>query len=597
MALTDLEDRLLDGLIRIKKDEGFVLAMSSFAQQTNSERAMAEFIEQNSFANEQEFCEAIFTDLLNDPPWAKKTGTKEREEKMRTEKPIFDIIEDSIADGRLPDDFVIHDDGYMGDPRLKMAPGAMDGVCIYHMYPGDPDDEGRELIAKAVQAAAAGDENAYELFESLGEKYRAINIIDNFQNYIREHAEELDQKELLSFAFDKLIFGGRTLECVKYGLVITELYGEFDDEFKWIFCHLGLYDEFTIFVVFNMMTWESGNEDIFELAKRVDSWGKIHAVKRLEPSSQEIRDWILYNGVDNEVMGEYLALTCMEKSAASERLKGQLTKEEFSAISHILSYMFDEGPVPGISELPDAEETLENYLAHAEQMELELEDYEAVQGIKEYATDENQLPQLVERANQILYSARCMACVASAVAEGNGVRLAKALEIPYKEQLLNLMQKDFKGAYHWCSTLMDDPEYVDSVLAIFRDKVPPESLEQDPRDEFEFGDEYEADRQINFLLQNLDDYPGKGMDYLVRAISAPTVRSRSLTVRTLKAWVSEAGQPLQDCYPELYKRLEEAYHGEFRKDLKADMKRLLDCSIDFTDETEDEDDESEGDLD
>ena len=55
MALTDLEDRLVDGLVRIKKDEGFVLAMISFAKQTNSEKAMAEFGEQNSFADEQVF--------------------------------------------------------------------------------------------------------------------------------------------------------------------------------------------------------------------------------------------------------------------------------------------------------------------------------------------------------------------------------------------------------------------------------------------------------------------------------------------------------------------------------------------------------------
>ena len=62
MALTDLEDRLIDGLVRIKKDEGFVLAMISFAKQTNSEEAMAEFVEQNSFADEHDFFEG-FTEI------------------------------------------------------------------------------------------------------------------------------------------------------------------------------------------------------------------------------------------------------------------------------------------------------------------------------------------------------------------------------------------------------------------------------------------------------------------------------------------------------------------------------------------------------
>ena len=512
---------------------------------------------------------------------------------MRTEKPIFEMIEESIADGRLPDDFVIQDDGFQGDPRLKMAPGAMDGICVYHMYAGEPDDDGREMIEHAIKAAASGDENAYELFEKLGDRYRAINIIDDFQNCIREHADELDQKQLLGFAFDQLIFGGRTLECVKYGLVITELYGEFDDEFKWIFFHLGLYDEFTIFVVFNMMTWESGNEDIFELAKRVDSWGKIHAVNRLEPSTQEIRDWILFEGVDNEVMREYLALTCMEKAGVSERLKGQITKKEFSAISHILCYLFDEGPVAGISELPDVEETLESYLTHAERMNLGIEDYEAVLEICKYAAGEAENPKLQEHANRILHSEQCIACVAEAVIVGDGISLAKELNIPYKEQLLHLMEEDFENKYHWCNELMEDPDYVDAVLEIFREKAPPEKLEQDPRDEFEFGDEYEADRQINFMLQNLDDYPGKGPDYLLRAISAPTIRSRSLAVRTMKAWVSAAKRPLQECYPELYTRLKEAYPTEFPKDLKADMEKLLAGITDYQDNIDPEDDGKE----
>ena len=512
---------------------------------------------------------------------------------MRTEKPIFEMIEESIADGRLPDDFVIQDDGFQGDPRLKMAPGAMDGICVYHMYAGEPDDDGREMIEHAIKAAASGDENAYELFEKLGDRYRAINIIDDFQNCIREHADELDQKQLLGFAFDQLIFGGRTLECVKYGLVITELYGEFDDEFKWIFFHLGLYDEFTIFVVFNMMTWESGNEDIFELAKRVDSWGKIHAVNRLEPSTQEIRDWILFEGVDNEGMREYLALTCMEKAGVSERLKGQITKKEFSAISHILCYLFDEGPVAGISELPDVEETLESYLTHAERMNLGIEDYEAVLEICKYAAGEAENPKLQEHANRILHSEQCIACVAEAVIVGDGISLAKELNIPYKEQLLHLMEEDFENKYHWCNELMEDPDYVDAVLEIFREKAPPEKLEQDPRDEFEFGDEYEADRQINFMLQNLDDYPGKGPDYLLRAISAPTIRSRSLAVRTMKAWVSAAKRPLQECYPELYTRLKEAYPTEFPKDLKADMEKLLAGITDYQDNIDPEDDGKE----
>ena len=503
---------------------------------------------------------------------------------MKTERPIFDLIEESIVDGRLPDDFILPEEGFDGDPRMKMAPGAMDGLCIYHMVRKALSDEDRNAVAEAIQAASSGSDNAYELFKKLGEKHRAIEIIDDMQSCIRKDAESLNQGELLRFAFEDLILGGTDSECVKFGLVITELYGELNDQLKRVFREVGLCDEFTIFSVFNMQTWKNGNEEIFALAKRVDGWGKIHAVERLEPETQEIKDWILYEGVDNRVTPQYLALTCMVKSGAAERLKGHPTKEELSAISHILSFLFDEGPVWGISQLPDAKEVLANYLKCAEQQDLDVEDYETVLDIRDYSAGKAEYPDIAQRADLILGSDPCAACITEAIQEGKGVRLAQELGIPYKAQLLALMARDFRGACYWCNTLMKDPDYVDPVLSIYRKEVPPEIIEQDPSNEYEFGEEYEVYRQIAFMLQNLSEYPGSGTDYLMKTISAPTTRCRVQTIRTLKSWIKKAGMPLESCYPALYERLKAAYEMERSDKLKADIETILNGEINFPDQ-------------
>ena len=498
---------------------------------------------------------------------------------MGNSRPILKLIEESTVNGRLPEDFTLPVEDLGGG--LKMAPGAMDGLVMYHQYPGALGDEGREMVARAVQAAAAGDKDAFELFEALGGKYRAISIADGFNTYILQHANELDQAELLAFAVNKLLFEGRTPETVKFGLLITELYGEFDERFDWIFRALGLYDEFTAFSVFNMRHWDRGNEEIFALAKKVNGWGKIHAVEHLQPLTDEIRDWILYEGMDNGVTNEYLALTCMEKSGAAERLKGRLSSREFSAISHILFHLFEEGPVLGISALQDAEETLEDYLTQAENMNPGIEDYEVMLKIGGYAAGKGESSRLEEHARRILRSDACRDCVLKAVQEGRGIDLAKAMKIPYKNQLLKLMRTDFRENYFWCIELMKDPGYADDVLRIFRAKLPPERLKQGPRDVHDFGEEFEADRQINLMLQELDAYPGKGEEYLLRAISAQTIRSRGMSVRVMKAWVSAARKPLKRCYPKLYRRLAEVYPMEVHEGIKADMKKLLDGETNF----------------
>ena len=203
--------------------------------------------------------------------------------------------------------------------------------------------------------------------------------------------------------------------------------------------------------------------------------------------------------------------------------------------------------------------------------------------IRNYAETDDLYPHLAHRAERILHTNQCEKIITEAVKEGNGVRLADFLGLPYKDQLMELMRRDFKRAYHWCNTIMGDPDYIDPILSLYRREVPPIILEQDPRDEYEFGSEFEAYRIVNFMIQNLAEYPGKGMDYLIKTISAPVTRSRFQTIRVLKAWVSSAGEPLQECYPELYIRLKEAYNNEPDEKLKADIKRLLDGEINFTD--------------
>lgn len=275
---------------------------------------------------------------------------------------VYEQITAALQDEKLPENFSLPEEG---DSGIRWAPGAMDGVAIYHM--GAPSFSGadRQTILAAVQAASQGAYNeAARAFRALGEKHGAYHMIDELQHCIIDHAKSLDLGALHGFA-EKCLVDAPDIDFVKFGLEILEIYTNPKPKLKKIVSTLGLYDEFTIFTLFHMERWPDANEEIFRLAKAVHGWGRIHAVERIEPQTQEIRDWLLHEGAHNTVMPEYSALICFERSDAALRLKGSLSDAEFASVGFLFAHLFDEGPVAGISALPNAREAILDYLRQA----------------------------------------------------------------------------------------------------------------------------------------------------------------------------------------------------------------------------------------
>jgi hypothetical protein len=76
--------------------------------------------------------------------------------KKYMEKSIFQQITDHISDGVLDADFSLPDEKVGWSP-LRFAPGAFDGLCIYHMGHGELDADAANKMAVALQTVAKGD--------------------------------------------------------------------------------------------------------------------------------------------------------------------------------------------------------------------------------------------------------------------------------------------------------------------------------------------------------------------------------------------------------------------------------------------------------
>ena len=483
-----------------------------------------------------------------------------------------------MRDGRLESSFSL--------PRLEeeneisFADGAIDGITLYHAGMPKIDAAGTKLMIKAIMHAAAG--NAAETdsaFAELGRSFRAISIIDDLQNYVIKHAYKLPAENIYKAALN-LILNSGDRESVKFGLALLELFESYEESVKEVVRRIGLSDEFTIFSVWNMLKWDDANMEIFDLIRKVHGWGKIHALERLEPETPEISEWILLNGIDNDVIPSYSALTVWRKAAVGNRLYGKISREEFSAIGRIIGALLDEGPVPGISEIENAEESILAYLSLADGFSLDIEDYKNILDLKNWAADEDvDLPAVSDRCAEIIASDNCRETVLRSVKTGNGIRIAEALGIDFADDLLECMKTDFDRHYHSCGNVIHLEGYLDPVIELFRDKLPLDQMRKDPAREMGLSADYALYNQLETIVYELGEHPCCGDDLVAAGLWSPVVRNRHIALRTLESWCSLLQKPLHEISKTLYLELSELIEKEVDDDLKEKEQKLLDGYI------------------
>lgn len=320
---------------------------------------------------------------------------------MSSQKSIYQCILDGMENGSLREGFSLPEPE--GGRQIRYADGAMDGISLYHMPRKQIDEAGMSLMSRAVWAAAAGEHEEADLdFAELGKTMRAVGVIDQLQGYIMEYAAQLPAEAVFQSAL-YLMVNSADRESVKFGLSMMELFGEPEEEVRQIIRTLGLSDEFTIFSVWNMLKWENGNQEIFDLIRKVRGWGRIHALQRLKPETPEISEWILLNGIDNDVMEAYSALPAWTKADVYRRLRKPMTQEEFEAIGRILQALLDEGPVAGISKVLHASEDILRYLSLADGFEIGPDEYEMLLALQRWAeSEEVNQPEIAARCGEIL---------------------------------------------------------------------------------------------------------------------------------------------------------------------------------------------------
>ena len=300
------------------------------------------------------------------------------------DRAILAIIRENIgSEGRLPREFILPKD-QDDENSLIFTDGAQDGITYFHTQPGKLNDEEADLLIDAMNAVVGGHiDTADELFLKLTKTRRTIEFAGYLSDLVEENASMINPIHAYSYG-KHLVALAKDKELVKIGLALHHKAPEDRLKgFRQIITDLAYCNEFTWFCLPIIQKWDDGNDLIFEIAKHIYGWGRVHACAFLEPETWEIRQWFLREGVDNGVMPPYTALEAWNKSDAASLLDCRLTQKDFTFISRIMAALLDEGPCRGISLVEDPEIALRKFLNQAQSYNLSPDDYKVIKAIKE----------------------------------------------------------------------------------------------------------------------------------------------------------------------------------------------------------------------
>ena len=506
---------------------------------------------------------------------------------------IYELIKNSIQNnGELPEDFKLPPKDPNGVP---WADGAMDGVYIYHTVGNEEDIEPLKNIVFQIS------EGKFEEAETNLDKldFSMVSRTNSLLSWIIQEQKQINLNNLYEFASSRLVTT-KNIEVIKFCLSVLAIMNvETDAETIEKVKILALSDEFTLYCLNIFVKLENSNKEIFEIAKKVKGWGRVHSIGYLEVTNDEIKEWLLEEGFLNYINPAYTAYTCAKKINLIEILnEEQISSKKFNDISYLMNALLDEEAITGISALENRELLIEKYLEKAKTLSSTEEAYEVVRLIKEYVEDNEEIDKkFIKICDEILNSEKTRNRIKEFMEEGYGYNIAKYLGIDTDKYILEYLQNNpFKNPHVIFN--ISKRENMEKLVSLIEKKLTLEKLEGAPTDKF--YSKNEENKEYIFLdtiikklgnfrrtegkfvvsvypvdptasMDEPENFIGIGENLIICALNSPYVDIRYGAVNTLESW-KEKGYILSNEIIENMKNLEKL---EVDEELKIKLNELL----------------------
>lgn len=478
-------------------------------------------------------------------------------EEWRTDHSILNFINSKLdKDGSiqgldLPDEIITKN-------KIRYAPGLFDA-----MFGADNSNETKNRVAELSRhlkriALNGNIESDREFYRLISESESVIGAIDAFLQEIVKEPLPIEP-HLIRFAKD-LISKSQKRNAVKFGIAILGLCQNKAplDEIK----ILGQHDEFTVYATVAIMQLSENIEwDLWELAKKVDGWGKIQLVDRLSQLelTEPIKDWLIYEGYKNGIMIEYLAYTCAIKGELHTKLDhNEIDHKFFKSSSDIIEALVTiGGPAEDITTYPFASQVIWNFIKHAQKHATDVSDFNVIHKINDYLSelkndigDQKQngwtLEVIAETLVEIqkILDSRDWRCLVindlrskDKVLYWNAKQAAEILAIDMWDTFWQRLNADPIDSSSWYDvTHYSKPERPDEIIDFALKHLPLDELSTGPSDSNGFGVNFNKFTSLEYATTFLESYPGKGETIVITGLRCPAIRNRNMAIRVLEKW-------------------------------------------------------------
>ena len=511
-----------------------------------------------------------------DPPWGNRKSIYWH---------VVNHIEEDVlglTDGgeTLPDEALVK-----GDSQFGWAPGAMDGV-LGGEYKGSPAKRRVDDLYSAVVKLTeeSSDDNLAQLYEILGSDTLVSGIIDQFlEKIVTEPPADADRLHTLA---RWLAMEAADREPVKFAIALLGLFRDEND--LDLLMTLGRHEEFTLFVAVAIQNLEVDVENrLWKLAQHVRGWGRINIVDRLASTTDDyIKDWLVREGHRNDIMYEYTALTCAVTGELLGKLKAEDPDDELmiSAGEILTAILGGAGPAAGYESYPDGAETYATYLKKLEGRDNSVDALVFADRTESFLNEEQNFADLSEDLKQTWVARRDEMLetiagikkqpdwknkVLKQLASGDKLQFWTASEAA---RVVGIDPWDYfferikRGEDFWWNALQTDRvDRIDLLIEHAQATIPLESIATGPADELGLGLEFAEHQKLDWLLQELRRFPGKGLSLIRAGLQSPVTRNRNMAISAI------AEIPVQERSDDVKRWLADALAIE----PNADTKRLI----------------------
>lgn len=499
-----------------------------------------------------------------------------------TQPSILQRLYDALDErGRLPREFSLRQAMEPEGPAqgFYYSDGFMEGNLTGLDKGEEESPELQEILGQILAGAYDQAVQGLKAFFGEGEDHLMNAFVLPLQQAVDAQREALDPEPLIWFAH-RLLQEADQPEIVKFALSLLEFFDlQEEEDVAEDIRLLARCNEFTLFCVRNFLQWTDGQEEIFRTARQVYGWGRIAALEHLDLRTAQIRQWMLEEGWDNDVNPEYTArLLADHVDLLGVLERPTLTAKAFEGAEALVDALLVDEPVPGISEMPQPVKLLTEFLRHCGEQEKELEDYQVILRILQYATNklEGKAGETVKQAcGKLLLSFACAQTVQQAMKKGEGFDLARTLDLPYAQQAVELVLQaplDYVDLLPYALT--GDSHHDHHVLELYEDLIPgfEEAFGQCQEGEVSLQEQLDGVyMDLNRILSQLYGFPGTGEKLFQTALKSPALMNRNTALEILNQW-KDLGYTLSDPIRE---GVEQLLVREKNQDVKEKAERLL----------------------